>query len=157
MFLYTRLESILSPFGPAVGHGKCLNLTANQKQSSVRFWGAGPAKSALVPRKRSATYFGTLLTYTFGNRAEISNGLGDCIATCNRVKLFWRKANTRRQEDDSSIPCRCQVQTLIWSVMHSTHGRGAIQIKCFSEQINLQDFTHPFYLHWQAASQRTIV
>ena len=39
-------------------------------------------------------YLGTLLADTFDKRAEISSRLGDCIATCNRLKLFWNKANT---------------------------------------------------------------
>ena len=39
-------------------------------------------------------YLGTLLADSFDNRAEISNRLGDCISTCNRLKLFWNKANT---------------------------------------------------------------
>ena len=74
-------------------YGKCVNPTANKKQSSVRFSPSGPAQGRLVPRKSSATYLGTLLTDTFDNRAEVSNRVGDCIATCNRMKLFWNKAN----------------------------------------------------------------
>ena len=31
---------------------------------------------------------------SFDNRAEISNRLSDCIAMCNRLKIFWSKANT---------------------------------------------------------------
>ena len=50
-----------------------------------------------MPRKSSATYLGTLLTDTFNNKMEISNRLNDCIVTCNRLKLFWQKANTSVQ------------------------------------------------------------
>ena len=80
--------------GLVLNYGNCVNLTANQKQSSVRFSPTGPAQGALVPRKKSALYLGTLHTDSFDNRAEISNRLGDCIATCNRLKLFWNKTNT---------------------------------------------------------------
>ena len=48
----------------------------------------------LAPRKNSAMYLGTLLTDSFDNRAEVMNRLGDCVATCRRMKLFWNKANT---------------------------------------------------------------
>ena len=77
-----------------IKYGKCVNLTANQRTSSVRFSPDGPAAGRLVPRQRSATYLGTLLTDTFDNEAEIANRLGECIATCNRLKIFWTKANT---------------------------------------------------------------
>lgn len=39
-------------------------------------------------------YLGTLLTDSFDNRAEVMNRLGDCVATCTRMTLFWNKANT---------------------------------------------------------------
>ena len=47
-----------------------------------------------MPRKSSASYLGTLLTDSFNNKAEVANRLTDCIATCHRLKLFWKKANT---------------------------------------------------------------
>ena len=81
-------------YGLKLNYGKCVNRTANQRVSSVRFSPDGPAAGRLVPRQRSATYLGTLLTDTFDNKAEIANRLGDCIATCNRLKIFWKKAST---------------------------------------------------------------
>ena len=73
---------------------KCVNITANQRISSVRFSLDGPAQGRLVPRKHAASYLGSLLTDSFDNRAEILNRLGDCIATANRMKVFRNKANT---------------------------------------------------------------
>lgn len=46
------------------------------------------------------------MTDSFDNRAEILNRIGDCIATCRRLKLFWDKANT-------SIKWKVQVFTSI--------------------------------------------
>lgn len=93
-------------FGVNLNYDKCVNLTANQRQSSVRFAQEGPAEGAFVPRRKSAVYLGTLLTDSFDNRAEILNRIGDCIATCRRLKLFWDKANT-------SIKWKIQVFTAI--------------------------------------------
>ena len=53
-------------------HGKCVNLTANKRVSSVRFAPDGPAAGRLVPMQRSATNLGTLLTDSFDNKAEIA-------------------------------------------------------------------------------------
>ena len=81
-------------FGLQLNYDKCVNITANQRISSVRFSPQGPARGRMVPRKHAASYLGTLLTDSFDNRAEILNRIGDCIATVNRMKLFWNKANT---------------------------------------------------------------
>ena len=51
-------------------------------------------RQTIVPRKHSAVYVGSLLTDSFDNKAEVLNRLGDCIATANRLKLFWQKART---------------------------------------------------------------
>ena len=68
---------------------KCVNLTLNQKQSSVKYLDGTP-----VPRKKSAFYLGTLLTDTVDNHREIMNRIADCTRTCNQLKLFWNKAKT---------------------------------------------------------------
>ena len=92
--LLHAIERHSAYYGLKLNYGKWVNLTANQRTSSVRFSPDGPAAGRLVPRQRSATYLGTLLTDIFDNKAEIANRLGDCIATCNRLKIFWTKANT---------------------------------------------------------------
>ena len=84
-------------FGLKLNYDKCVNLTANQRVTSVRFAPEGPAAGRLVPRQKSATYLGTLLTDTFDNKAEVANRLGDCIGTCKRMGLFWNKANTSKK------------------------------------------------------------
>ena len=43
-------------FGVNLNYDKCVNLTANQRQSSVRFAQEGPAGGAFVPRRKSAVY-----------------------------------------------------------------------------------------------------
>jgi len=35
-----------------------------------------------------------MLTDTNDNHAEVSNKIAECSATCNRFKIFWRKAKT---------------------------------------------------------------
>ena len=49
-----------------------------------------------VPRKHRATYLGAILTDNIDNQAEISNRLVDCINTCNRLGIFWKKAETTK-------------------------------------------------------------
>ena len=46
----------------------------------------------VVPRKTKATYLGAILTDTNDNHAEVNNRIADCIATANRLKVFWNKA-----------------------------------------------------------------
>ena len=46
-------------FGVNLNYDKCVNLTANQRQSSVRFSPDGPAEGTYVPRRKSAIYLGT--------------------------------------------------------------------------------------------------
>ena len=52
---------------------KCVNLTLNHKQSSVKYLDGTP-----VPRKNSAFYLGTLLIDTVDNHGEIMNRIADC-------------------------------------------------------------------------------
>ena len=69
--------------------GKCINIAANRKQSTIRF-----LDETVVPRKSRATYLGAILTDDFNNTAEINNRISDCTNTVNKLKLFWNKANT---------------------------------------------------------------
>ena len=92
--LLHAIEKHSEYYGLKLNYDKCVNLTSNQQQSSVHFSPNGPALGAKVPRKGSALYLGTMLSDNFDNKAEVSNRLGDCIATCNRLKLFWAKAKT---------------------------------------------------------------
>ena len=72
-----------------LNYDKCINLTLHQRQSSIKF-----LDGTFVPRKREATYLGTLLSDSLNNHREVSNRLAAALATCNRMKLFWDKANT---------------------------------------------------------------
>jgi hypothetical protein len=72
----------------------CINITANQRVSSVCFSPTGPGQGKLVPRKSSAACLGTILSDSFSNKAELLNRLGDGTATANRMKAFWKKATT---------------------------------------------------------------
>jgi hypothetical protein len=101
-------------FGPRLNYGKCVNFTANQWVSSVRFSPTGQAAGSLVPRKASATYLGTLLTHSFNDKAEVANRLNDCIATCNRLKLFWKNQHNSQMENPT-LPCYHKIQTPLQS------------------------------------------
>ena len=47
-----------------------------------------------MPQGGDQQFIYGLLADSFDNGAEILNRIGDCIATCRRLKLFWDKANT---------------------------------------------------------------
>ena len=64
-------------------YDKCINLTLHQHQSSIKY-----ADGTLVPRRKEATYLGTLLSDSVDNHREICNGLAAATATCHRLKLF---------------------------------------------------------------------
>ena len=68
---------------------KCINLTLHQYQSSIKY-----ADGTLVPRKKEATYLGTLLSDSVDNHRKICNRLAAATATCHRLKQFWDKAHT---------------------------------------------------------------
>ena len=139
MKLLHAIERHSAFFGLKLNCGKCVNLTANQRTLFVRFSPHGPAAARPVLRQRSATYSGTLLTDTVDNKAEIANRLGDCIATCNRLKILWTKANTFLKRKI------CVVNAIIRS--RSLYGLECIQLrplKYQSERISKQKpSTHP--------------
>lgn len=68
---------------------KCVNLTTNRVQSSIRF-----KDRTLVPRKSRATVLGAILTDDIDNHAEVANRLRECTIVTNKLKLFWNKAET---------------------------------------------------------------
>ena len=67
--------------------GKCVNISINQKQTSVKY-----QNGELVPRSKRAIYLGTILTDKNDNKAEIANRIADTTAVANKLKLFWNKA-----------------------------------------------------------------
>ena len=68
---------------------KCINLTINRTQSSIKY-----SDGTMILRKQAARYLDTLLTDTVDNRQELVNRIADAARTCNRLKLFWNKAQT---------------------------------------------------------------
>jgi hypothetical protein len=72
---------------------KCVNLTLNRKQSSIKYLDGTPH----VPRKRSAVFFRIIAHRHRRQSQRIMNRIADCTCTCNRLsrlKLFWNKAQT---------------------------------------------------------------
>lgn len=89
--------------------GKCVNITANRVQSSIRLHGQDKMK-----REKNATYLGAMLSDTIDNRVEVSNKLAECAATANRLGLFWSKANKDERLEVSGLQCCFKIQTSIW-------------------------------------------
>ena len=85
--LLHAIQSESKYYNMKLNYDKCINLTLNQGQSSVKYM-----DGTLVPRKQEAKYLGSLLTDTVNNHREISNRIADATVTCNKLKLFWNKA-----------------------------------------------------------------
>ena len=123
---------------------RCINLTLNRKQSSIKF-----ADGSLVPRKHTTRYLGTLLTDNVDNEQEVMNRIA-AIRTCNRLKPFWTKA-------ENSISWKIQV---FHSILRSKllYGLETIQLNQ-SELHRLDAFQIKGYrriLHIPPTSDRTM-
>ena len=90
--LLHEIQSASDYYNMRLNYDKCINLTLNQKQSSIKYIDGTP-----VPRKHHATYFRTLLTDDVNNHREVQNRIADARSTCNRLKLFWNKAQNTIQ------------------------------------------------------------
>ena len=142
--LFHAIEGHSKYYGRKLNYDKCINISANQSISSVRFPPTGPAAGQLL-KKRAAVYLGSLLTDSRDNKAEIINRLEDCIATANRMKLFWLRANT-------TVKWKIQVSNAIvrWKLLY---GLECIQLtkaeisQCFSKQIPQTYFPTTPYIH----------
>ena len=70
---------------------KCVNITINQHQSSVKF-----LNGTSVPRKDQAKYLGATLTDTVDNRQELSQRIGAVVATARQLNPLWFQARTSK-------------------------------------------------------------
>ena len=70
---------------------KCVNLTINQHQSSVKF-----LDGSYVPRKEQTAYLGATLTVAVDNRREVLKKIGEATGIANQLKLLWSKARTTK-------------------------------------------------------------
>ena len=87
--LLKEIEQKSTYYNMNLNYRKCINLTCNQKTSSIKNQDA-----STVPRQRQAVYLGTILSDTIDNKLEIHNRLAMVTRTCGQFKLFWSKANT---------------------------------------------------------------
>ena len=69
--------------------GKCVNLTINRHQSSIKFLDGTP-----VPRKSHASYLGATLTDSVDNHKEIMQRLGAVNATALQLQPLWSQTRT---------------------------------------------------------------
>ena len=69
--------------------GKCINLTLNRNQSSVKF-----LDGTAVPRKTQAIYLGALLTDSADNHKEVIRRIGIVQATIKQLHPLWTQACT---------------------------------------------------------------
>ena len=86
--LLAEIQSESAYYNLKLNLEKCINLTANRKQSTIKFADGTP-----VPRKHKATYLGAILTDTICNTTEINSRIAACNATANKLKLFWTKSD----------------------------------------------------------------
>ena len=84
-------------YSKSLNYDKCMNPTINTRTSSVKCM-----DGTLVPHKHEATYLGSLLTDTVDNHREVCNRIADATVTCNRLKLFWNKAQ-------NTVKCKLRV------------------------------------------------
>ena len=87
--LLKEIEQESTYYNMNLNYQKCINLTCNQKTSSIRY-----QDGSTVPRQRQAVYLGTILSDTMDNKLEIHNRLAMVTRTCGQLELFWSKANT---------------------------------------------------------------
>ena len=71
---------------------KSVNLTINQRQSSVFF-----LTVRMYLRKMQTVHLGATLTEAFDNRREILKKVGEANSIANRLKVFWSKARTTKR------------------------------------------------------------
>ena len=69
--------------------GKCVSLTLNRNQSSIKFLDGTP-----VPRKTQAVYLGALLTDSADNHKEVRRRIGAVHATIKQLHPLWAQACT---------------------------------------------------------------
>ena len=69
--------------------GKCVNLTINRHQSSIKFLDGTP-----VPRKSHATYLGATYADSVDNHKEVMQRLGAVNATSLQLQPFWSQTRT---------------------------------------------------------------
>ena len=67
--------------------GKCINMTLNRNQSSVKF-----LDGAAVPRKTQAVYLGALLTDSTDYRKEVIRRVGAVHSTIKKLHPLWAQA-----------------------------------------------------------------
>ena len=64
--------------------GKCINLTLNRNQSSIKFLDGTP-----IPRKMQIIYLGVLLTDSADNHKEIIKRIGTIHVTIKQLHSLW--------------------------------------------------------------------
>ena len=118
-------------YGLGLNYGKCANFTANQSNLRSHSPAPGPAQEKelgrLPPNPASRD--------TFDNRAEVPKRNGDCIATCNRVKLFWNKASSSIKGKVQSFHRYRPVQITLRVRMCTAHYRRTRYSKCLRKSL----------------------
>ena len=87
--MLAQIETESEYYNLRLNYNKCINLTTNRKQSTIKY-----KNGALVPRANKATYLGTIFTDNIDNRTELNNRIAACTHTANKLKIFWNKADT---------------------------------------------------------------
>ena len=87
--LLRQIQTESANYNMKLNFDKCINLTINRKQSSIKFM-----DGTAVPRKTQAKYLGAVLTDAIDNHQEVIRRMGEATAVAKQLNLFWSKART---------------------------------------------------------------
>lgn len=87
--LIHAIQARSAKYNMELNRKRCINLTLNQSQSSVKF-----LDGIAVPRGHHSEYLGATLTDTVDNRKEILRRIGQVSGIANQLGILWNKART---------------------------------------------------------------
>ena len=119
---------------------KCINLTLNRHQSSIRYM-----DGTLVPRKQSATYLGTLLTDTVDNRKEIMNIIFWFNTNLQQTQTVLEQSADVIKMENQSIPLHHPKQVAIRLRVYSTKPSRKEQTECIPNKMLPSNLAHTPY------------
>ena len=84
--LLRQIQTESANYNMKLNVDKCINLTLNRKQSSIKFM-----DGTAVPRKTQAKYLGA---DAIDSHQEVIRRMGEATAVAKQLNLFWSKART---------------------------------------------------------------
>ena len=112
--LLKEIEQESAYYNMNLNYQKCINLTCNQKTSSIKY-----QDGSTVPPQRQAVYLGTVLSDTIGNKLEIHNRLAMVTRTCGQLKFLWSKQ--KHKMETAGLQRNHQNKTHVWPRNYPAH------------------------------------